>query len=282
MLGRFATGWELAKQSGQVLKLDKELLLFPLMSGLACLAVIASFAVPLWGSGYAERLFESEDGSAQLLIYALLFLFYLANYLVVIFFNTALVGCAIIRFKGGDPTLGDGISAASERFPQVFAWALTSATVGMVLKAIESRSERAGQFVAGLLGTAWTIATYFVIPVLVIERLGPIAAAKRSVSILKQTWGEAASAHFGLGVITFLSSAIAAIPLVAGALAASAGHALLGGLGITVGVVLLLSVSLVSSALQAILLAALYLYAAEGQVPGPFSEETFRNAFGTK
>ena len=50
MFERVANGWELAKASWGVLKLDKELLLFPLMSGIAWLIVLASFALPLWNS----------------------------------------------------------------------------------------------------------------------------------------------------------------------------------------------------------------------------------------
>lgn len=284
MFERITTGWQLARQSYQVLKLDKELLLFPLMSGMACLLVMASFALPLWASGYAETVMNEEAGSQsqQILGYILLFVFYLANYFVVIFFNAALIACAIIRFKGGNPNLGDGLFAASARLPQIFGWAVVAATVGLLLRIIESRSERVGRFVAGLLGMAWSAMTYFVVPVIVVEKVGPVAAAQRSLSILKKTWGEALTANFGIGFVVFLASLLAIIPLIAGAVAISAGMIGLGVVGIVCGVLWVLLVSLVSSALHAILVGALYLYAAEGTVPGQFDDALFRQAFARK
>jgi hypothetical protein len=279
MFERISNGWQLTRQSWHVLRLDKELVVFPLLSGVACLLVLASFAFPLWSSGYVETWLEDEQPTSHPLAYVLLFLFYLINYFVIVFFNSALIGCAIIRFRGEDPTLADGMRAASDRLPQIFAWALVSSTVGLILRVIESRSEKAGELVAGLLGMAWSAASYFVVPVLVIEKLGPVAAAKRSLSILRHTWGEAFTGNFGIGVITLVMNLLASVPLVAGIFAISSGQYVLGTLALALGGVALILVSLVSAALHAILVAALYLFAADGTVPGPFDEALFRRAF---
>src|SRR5436309_12070400 len=96
------------------------------------------------------------------------FAFYFCTYFVIIFCNAALISCALLRFNGQNPTLGDGFRAAFARLPQIFAWALVSATVGVLLKLIEQAHEKVGEFVAGLLGTAWSILTYFVVPVMVV------------------------------------------------------------------------------------------------------------------
>ena len=284
MFEKVSSGWQLAQQSYQVLKLDKELLLFPLMSGIACLLVMASFAIPLWASGYADTVMNEEavNQTQQILGYVLLFAFYVVNYFVVIFFNAALIACAIIRFKGGNPNLRDGFSAASARLPQILGWAVVAATVGLILRIIESRSEKVGQFVAGLLGMAWSAVTYFVVPVIVVEQVGPVTAAQRSLSILKKTWGEALTANFGIGLIVLLATLLAMIPLIAGAAAISAGMVALGIVGVVCGVILVLLVSLVSSALNAIIVGALYLYAAEGTVPGQFDDALFQQAFAHK
>jgi hypothetical protein len=282
MFDRLARGWELAKQSYDVLKLDKELLVFPLVSGLACLLVLASFALPLWNTGYLKVILEEGQVPEDPLAYVILFAFYFANYFVIVFFNCALIGCAIIRFKGENPTLADGFRAAFARLPQIAGWALVSASVGLVLKIIESRSEKAGRLVAGLLGMAWSAVTYFVVPVIVIEKLGPIQATKRSLSILRKTWGEALAANFGIGLIVFVASLIAAIPLILGLVALASGVVPLRVAGIVVGVVLLVLVGLVSSALHAILLGALYLYAAEGSAPQQFDEAILRQAFAPR
>ncbi len=283
MFERIANGWELAKQSWHVLMLDKSLLLFPLISGIACFFVMASFAVPLWASGYHVVLMdEGADGMSQtqqIIGYAILFAYYFVNYFVIIFFNSGLIACAVIRFKGGNPTVADGFAAAFARVPQIAAWALVAATVGLILKIIESRSQRVGQIVASLLGMAWSAVTYFVIPVIVVEKTGPIDAAKRSLQVLKKTWGEALVANFGIGIIMFLATLVALIPLVVGMGAIAAGTVWLGIIGVIVGVVALLLVSLIGSALNTIIIGALYLYAAEGTAPRQFDDELLRGAF---
>ena len=289
MFQRISTGWELVKQSWQVLKLDKELLFFPLMSGIACLLVMASFAVPMWATGFVDTLAAQENANGeavnrgtQILGVVILFAFYFVSYFVVIFFNSALIGCAIIRFKGGNPNLKDGFAAASARLPQIAGWAFVAASVGLILKLIESRSERVGQIVAGILGMAWSAVTYFVVPVIVIEKAGPIEAGKRSLSILKRTWGEALTANFSIGLIVFLLSMLGMLPLFGGAIALTAGNTILGVLGIVLGVLWILTISLVSSALQSIIVGALYLYASEGKIPQQFDDQIFRQAFAHK
>ncbi len=289
MFDRIDNGWQLVRQSWEVLKLDKELLVFPLLSGIACLVVMASFALPFWLSGYAEAMLDEAqaangqaDQAQQVLGYVILFAFYFVNYFVIVFFNTALIACAIIRFKGGNPNLGDGFSAAMSRLPQIAGWALVAATVGLILRVIESSSERAGQIIASLMGMAWSAVTYFVVPVIVVERTGPIAAGKRSFEILRRTWGESLVANFGVGFIMFFASLLGIIPLVLGAIALSAGHTALGIAAIVIGILALLLISLISSAMNAIIIGALYLYASEGTIPRQFDDRLFRQAFAHK
>ena len=174
----------------------------------------------------------------------LLFAFYVVNYFVIVFFNSALIACAIIRFKGGNPTIGNGFSAAFSRMPQILGWALVAATVGLILKIIESRSEKLGALVAGLLGMAWSAVTYFVVPVIVVEQAGPVQAGRRSLDILKKTWGEALTANFGIGFIVFLASLAGIIPLVLGVVALATENVILGICGIVIGVTALLIISL--------------------------------------
>lgn len=287
MFERMATGWQLGRQSWRVLMLDKELLVFPFLSGISCVLVLLSFALPVWASGYAETVMaERQQGDIsqyhRILGYVLMFAYYVVNYFVIIFFNSALVSCAIIRFKGGDPTLRDGFKAAFSRLPQILGWALVSATVGLILRTIESRSSKAGQIVASLLGMAWTAVTYFVVPVIVVERVGPITATKRSFAILKKTWGEALTARFGIGFYVFLASLLGIIPLIIGIFVLIGGQVTLGVSAIITGIVMLMLASLISSALNSIIIAALYIYAAEGQAPEAFDGELFEHAFAPK
>ena len=132
------------------------------------------------------------------------FAFYFCTYFVIIFCNSALISCAMMRFNGQEPSVGDGFRMAMARLPQIFAWALVSATVGVLLKVIENAHEKVGYYISMLLGAAWSIMTFFVVPVLVVEKTGPFEAVSRSMSLLRQTWGEALIGRLGLGFFLFL------------------------------------------------------------------------------
>lgn len=283
MFARIATGWELMKQSFRVLRQDKELIVFPLFSGVACLLVLASFALPLWNTPWFQQLFEDKQAPHDPLAYVLLFAFYAVNYFVIVFFNAALVSCALKRLAGDDPTVGYGLKQAASRLPQIAAWAVVSATVGVVLKMIESKSQKVGQIVASLVGAGWAIATYFVVPILVVERVGPIDALQRSTSLMRRTWGETLAGKMGLGLVIFLAMlpgmAIVMLGIVMGG---ASGNVVLAGVGIALGAVWIMVVSLVSSAVQSILLTALYLYASEGTAPPQFDAALLKSAFGSK
>ena len=276
---RIATGWALTKQSLHVLMLDKELMVFPVVSTIAAIAVSASFIVPMWTSGYLETLAESDQAPSNPLVYALLFAFYFANYFVMVFFNVAIVACALKRLRGGDPTVGDGFRAAMTLLPQIVAWALVSATVGLILRLIEERAKGLGRLVTGLIGAAWSVATYFVVPVLVVERVGPFDALKRSAQVLRRSWGEALVSRIGLGFVTLGAIFVASLPLAAGIMFGTPTTAVAG---IAISGTLWILVMAASTALQGILVAALYEFAAEGTAPEGFDQAMLETAFGPK
>lgn len=282
MFERFSNGFALARQSWEVLKREKHLLFFPLISGVCCLLVMASFALPLIASEDVRAAFQAaEEGDDPLqnpLYLVVLFGFYFVNYFVIIFFNSALIACAVKSFYGESPTIGEGLRASMARLPQIFAWALISATVGLVLRVIEDRSEKVGAIVAGLLGMAWSAVTYFVVPVLVIEKAGPLAAIKRSGAILKSSWGEAIGAKGGIGFFCFLAT-LPFIGLIIGGGVVMMNVTSLGIALIACGVIGLLIVSLVSSALSAIVQAAIYMYGSSGDAPSGFEASNLRGAF---
>lgn len=275
--GRIRNGWALARQSFRVLMLDKGLLVFPLLSGISCLLVLAGFFGAAWASGIAQRDELAGDFTSGVLLFA----YYFANYFVIVFFNSALVACAMIRFRGGNPTVRDGLRAARERLAQIVAWALLAATVGVVLRMIEERVAFAGKLVIALLGAAWTIATYFVVPVLVVEKLGPVDAFKRSATILKKAWGESIVSNAGVGAVTFLVTLLLMIGtgIVAAVLAIQMSSLALALAGLAVILVIAVLGMLVGSALSSIVLSALYLYATENKLPEAFNGAGLNQAF---
>lgn len=223
-----------------------------------------------------------NQGGPPAWVYVVAFAYYFVTYFAVVFFNAALVSCALMRFNGEEPTIGDGFRAASMRLPQILAWALVSATVGVLLWLVENVHEKVGAWISAILGTVWTVITYFVVPVLVVEKLGPIAAIKRSASILRKTWGEALVGRLGLGFFIFLLSLPGILLIFLGAVLIAQNMGTIGLALIIGGVLYLLFESAVAAALQGIFVGALYQYAAQGSVPRGFDEDTFRGAFGKK
>ena len=278
MAGSFDTSWSLVRASARVLKQDRELLVFPLISGVATVLVMASFVAPLVLTG-GWRMLELEQGSY--LAYALAFLFYFVQYTVVFFFNSALVGAALIRMEGGDPTVGDGLRIAISRLPSIVGYAALASTVGMVLRAISERSGWLGKLVAGVVGMGWTLATFLAVPVLVTRNVGPIDAVRESATLFKRTWGEQIIGSFGMGWAFF-------ILWVVWGLLMGIPFLLLwpvsqwGAVGV-IGIMILgfVALGLVQSSLHGIYTAALYRYATRGDA-GPFGEDLLQHAFRRK
>ncbi len=274
-MGKITRTWSLMSECWQVLKQEKRLVVFPLISGICCLLLLASFAIPLYSTGAWQPPARDAATQTQLLYYGTLFAFYVCFYFIIVFFNAALVACAAIRLGGGNPTIADGLRAAASRLPVIASWALVSATVGLILRFVEDRSDYVGQIVAGLIGKAWTVISFFVVPILVIENQNPIAALKISTGLLKKTWGEQLVSNFSFGAIFGLLS-IPAVALVF--LGIYLGNAVALAACIGLAVVYLIVLGLVQSALQAIFQTALYLYARDGQVPAGFRAEVLDGA----
>ncbi|XYK80342.1 MAG: DUF6159 family protein [Labrenzia sp.] len=266
----------------KVLLLDKEMLLFPIMSALALALVIGSGGWAIYTTpelqAFFQSIFDSEQPDQDPRFWALMFVFLFINYFIMIFFNAALLGCALIRFAGGDPTVMDGLSLSMRRLPQILLWALVTAFVGWVLQLLESRLKGLMRFFINLLGAGWAVATYFAVPILVVDGVGPVTAIKRSVQAVRKTWGEALVGHIGLGALNFLILIVAMPILMLGIFSFEQNPALGSGLA-TVGVTLILIGSVVVTTLSAILRAALYIYAVEGEMPLNFDSRLIRNAF---
>jgi hypothetical protein len=279
-MGRFGRSWELVKLCWGVLQQDKELVVFPIVSAIAVIIVTATFVAPGVVSGYWSG-FGGDQG-VPISFWVLLALFYLVEYLVVIFFNAALVSAALVRLKGGDPTLGDGLRGAWSHIGAILGWAAISATVGLVLQALRERGGFAGAIVAALGGMAWNVITFLVIPVLVVEGVSPIEGIKRSASLLKKTWGEQIIGNAGIGLVFGLMClAIAAVGIFLGAVVINAGVPAVGVAIIVVTVLAIVVVAMLSATLRGIYSAALYQYAVGGDT-GAFSEDVLAGAFRAK
>ena len=233
---------------------DKKLLAFPVLSGIVTLLVLLTFAVPfiilpLIFSGQLTGLAETSPVT----FYVLLFAFYVVSYFVVIFFNTALISCVNAKLNGKDMTVKEGLSAAAGHFWSILAWALVSATIGIILHMIEERAGFIGQIVAGIIGGAWALVTFFVVPVLVLEYKGVVDSVKESVTLIRKTWGESIVGA-GSIMLIFVAIGIVAFLGVLGVVMFS-GSLILTGIAIGLFVILfaILAWALVSATIGIIL-----------------------------
>ena len=277
-MGRWGRSWQLVKLCWGVLAQDKELVVFPIVSSVAVVLVTATFVVPGLFTGYWSA-FGAQDQDVPPSFWLLLVLFYLVQYFVVIFFNSALVGAAMVRLQGGDPTLGDGLRSAWSHLGAILGWAAVAATVGLLLNLLRERAGIGGAVVAALGGFAWNVITFLVIPVLVVEDVGPIEAIKRSASLLRKTWGEQIIGNAGIGLIFGLGAVLVAVAgFVAGGLLIGGGALWAGVAVIVVTVVVVVVLAVLGATLHGIYSAALYQYAVGGDT-GLFGAEALQGAF---
>lgn len=282
MFRSLSNSWELVKASAAVLRSDKELVVFPIVSAIGVLIVSATFAIPLFLAGLFDQMYTDGEGF-QPLGMLVAFLFYLVQYFVIFFANTALVGAAMIRLEGGDPTVRDGFRIAFSKAGKILGYAAIAATVGVILRAIEERLGLIGRWVVALIGVAWTVVTYLTVPVLVAQDVGPLDAVKESAKLLKKTWGENLIGAGGLGLVFGLASfVVVLLGIGATVLLIPTKSWVLMGSAVGIMVVLVLMLTLVQTALSGIYSAALYRYAVGHESSAGFSPELLQAAFQPK
>ena len=272
---------DLMKQSWEVLKQDRELMWLPVISAIVAAIIAAIVLIPValaqdWDaiSANSDTATEQLGGGTYLALAGLT----LALAFVSVFFRAALVSGAHERMTGGDPTVRSAIAGALERLPKLFGWAVITTIVGSILRAIEERSGLIGRFVINIIGMAWAVTTFLVIPVIVIENSGAVASTKRSVQLFRHTWGENLSAQVGFGLLGFL----AFIPIFLLAALGAAIGTLLGFVLIAVAVAAGIVLITILSALGGVFQTALYHYAVGTEVSAEFDTTMLRSSFSPR
>jgi hypothetical protein len=267
---RLARAWDLTSQSFGLLRHNRRLIWLPAISGSIVLALCAAFLGGFWMTGHDPS--HYEDWRVLVADVAL----YVTSYTVTFFFQAALVAGALEAMAGGSPTFGSALRAASRQWRSLLVWGLVAGTVGASLRAIQERSELAGRLVAGAIGIGWSLATYFMVPVLVMESEPIPRSLRRSAELFRKTWGETLAGGARVGMLTFV--AIVVIVVV------SVGIGLLVHpfAGYAVGLPLLASTLVVSSAVDGIYVGALYRFAALGERTRFFREQDLVRAFAKR
>ena len=276
---RIKRGWKLSKQSWAVVKSDKSLLAFPIISGVAAFITMIIF----FGGGAAMAVASGSPWGALPLVIIGAYLLTVVG----VFSSVALASCATEALEGRQTTVGQGISAARGRMKVIFAWAAVAMFVGALIAVIQSLlQEVAGGIVSaivgGLAGFAWAVATFFVIPVIALDGLGPKEALKTSAHVVKERWGEGVVGSSAIGLITFFVAILPAFAMMVLGFVLAGSSAVGGGLLITIGVLVFVIAMLFQSTITAVFRVALYRYATEGDVIGGFDREALESAFVPK
>ena len=250
---RLKNGWQLAKMSLATINENRTLLLFPVFSTISLILVLITF----FGGGYflvgdqISTLLDSESSGSNVAAYAIVFVYYLINFFIMVFFNAALVHCAMKIFKNEETSVGDGFNFALSRIGQIFSWAVVAATVGTILQVIRDNG-KIGEFAASLIGGAWSILTFFVVPVIIYEDKSFYEAIKSSTNLVKEKWGESLAANMSFGFFHFIGILLS---VATGFFLASIAHPVVG---VAVGLSMIIMISIVVSAARTVFVAAVY------------------------
>ena len=272
---RLSNGWNLAMNSFAVLKENRQLILFPILSGISMTLVVASFVVAALASAGWDIDNLRDTDTHNVLNYVFVFLYYLVNYFIIVFFNTALVHCTHLYFMGEEVTIKKGLRFSVSRIGAIFAWAAFAATVGTILRLLQDNLGRIGKIVISLIGIVWSITTFFVVPIIAYENLGPLAAFKRSTRLMKEKWGESLAANFSFGLVQFVL--IIGLAFVCFLLAWFI-HPLVGGI---LFILSLFSILVIMSAAKTIFISAVY-HNINGDPIKHFNQQLADNLFERK
>jgi hypothetical protein len=241
----------LGRASWGVLRRYPRLWWFPVLSMLAVIGLVVAIG-PILVS-------DDDVPWVAMLVLATL------GHIVHVFFDVALTNEALKALRGEAPSIGSGLDAAVARAPAIAVFAAVTGPVSFLLGVMSTSSKLAVRIARRLIGTAWSLATFFAIPVMVQERRGGIPSLRRSGELFRRTWGETALSEVGVRVlIAHITILLIILALVLIHLFGESPFTLLLVLGLIAS-----AIGLVGS-LEAIYRAALYVFAAEGVVPEPF------------
>ncbi len=259
--------FELMKMSWDVLMKDRELILFPVFSGLGLLILgFAGLAAGIADTGATET---GSAGSGNLIGFLVMILM---AYFITTFFNAALISAALERLRGGDPNVMSGLSHATKHIHHIFLWSVISAIVGTLFRVLRSQTDNfIVQMIYSMIEGVWEFMTFFVIPVMVSENQGPVSSIKRSAGIIRQTWGRQITASFGFFIVYLLAIVAAVVPAIVLFLVYPPA-------GVIVGVLLVGLALATVQTLEGIFKAALYDFAVGAQPEG-FDLRTLQTAY---
>ena len=274
---RISRGWKMTKLGVAVVRSDPELMVYSFLSGLFSLVAIGAAISSSVGleviTSNPECVGENCGSELVLAHMAIWFVFYMVVSIITVFWNAAIIASAYERISSGsNPSFSYGIGQAMRCLPQIFVWGIIAGTVGMFIQILEGLAHSDDsplplRLIAGLaslvIGIAWWVVTFFMVPMIVLERSGVLNGMERSTELFRRTWGEDVSSHIGTGLLMFLCVLI--ICAIGGVVM------VLGEVGFILGIIILavglLFAVLFFSTVEAVNRASLFYYAKTGQAP---------------
>jgi len=280
---RWPLGLSLLRSSWAAVKVVPALWKLPAVSAVAIfVANLIIFAPALGiarGAGDLSEsaLASSSEHSGQTIFAVAAVLALVLSTIVGVFFNVALASVANDAMEGRETSVSAGLRVARSKLGPIVAWGLIAATVGLLIRALFSAARQLGGIVEliaalaiGGLAIAWNIATFFVVPAIALEGVGPREAMRRSRSVVKARWGEAAIGSVGIGVVAFIAIvAVIVAAAVVVAVGAATGQVFFYALAVLIALAGIVVVAIVASAVSHTFIVAVYR-SATGVEPGRF------------
>ena len=269
-LDTISRGWKMSKLSMAVVRKDGELMVYVLLSGILSIGAMVAMSIPQFLN---QSWTQTSDGAMSPAYMAFVFAGYMSISIIVTFWNSAIIANSHIRLTGGNPSFGDGFSAAMKRIHIIIIWGIIAGTVGLLLKIISNagrNSESGGAAILAMIiqvigATIWWMLTFFMIPHMVIEGKSVRESMKSSREMFSKTWGENISSGLGIGLITFMFGAVIAV-VTFGIIAVA------GPIGLVIGGLAMAVLIMWSSAAEQVAVAALYIYSKTGVMPQIYQE----------
>jgi len=271
----------LTKKSWAIIRENRYLLAFPTIGFIVSLVPLAVFWIP-------AGVFFLDNQNVAGVILAILGIF--ANQIVISISGGALVAATDAEFSNGNSSVGRGLGRALARIVPLIGWALVSTVVNVIVGAIRGRGGGGAADVLRNLAAAgalamWQLVTFFVLPHIMLEGLGPIAAIKQSFALFKQKWGTQIFGGVRIGGLVGLVTILPGVLLVVlGVVLATVDSAVAisAGIGaIVIGILLFMIGALLGSTMRGIFSVVLYRFAKDGSVCGGFTQEELAGAIRT-
>ena len=296
--GSWGNSRAVTKQTWGVIKENPYLLLFPMMAGvvgLVAVLLVAGSGLAILGVSSVEHSITAaahskaaEDRPEIIGIIVLILAAYLGT-LIVQIAMAGLVKCADEELSGRDSSFGAGLAAAFGRLPALMGWAAIQTLVGWLLSLIRGDGDSGVVIsilrlvLASLAAVAWSVISFFVLPMIMLQGKGPLEAVKESVKLIRATWGMQIAGGIRIGAMIGLLGVLPGIiAVVAGGWLIATDKEAMGIPLATLGVVVVMIAQVLISALRAVFSVALLRYALDGTAIGPFGEAELSSAVRVK